>query len=154
MVGTPNYMSPEQALGKDLDHRSDIFSLGVVLYELTTGQLPFTGSNFAEIVDKIVHTQPAAIARLNYDVPAELERITLKCLQKQADRRYQSARELMVDLRTLARDLEHGAVVGESVMDVARKQRGCTREIGRVGGRAVCSGEAKDQRRAAELCRD
>jgi serine/threonine protein kinase len=109
VLGTPSYMSPEQALGQDLDPRTDIFSLGVVLYELTTGQRPFKGANFAEIVDCIVHAQPTAIARLNYDVPHELERITLKCLQKSPDRRYQTARELMVDLRNLARELEHGA---------------------------------------------
>ena len=70
VLGTPRYMSPEQALGKPLDHRSDLFSVGVVLYELTTGQLPFGGSNFAEILNNIVHAQPTAIARLNYDVPA------------------------------------------------------------------------------------
>ena len=108
VLGSPSYMSPEQALGKDLDHRTDIFSLGVVLYELATGQRPFTGSNIAEIVNNIVHAQPAAIARLNYDVPPELERITLKCLQKQADRRYQSARELLVDLKNLRRELDAG----------------------------------------------
>jgi serine/threonine protein kinase len=94
LVGTPGYMSPEQALGKDVDHRTDIFSLGVVLYEMTTGTRPFLGAGFAEIVDKIVHQQPTAIARLNYNVPADLERITLKCLQKLPDRRYQTAREL------------------------------------------------------------
>ena len=116
VLGTPSYMSPEQALGKDLDHRTDIFSMGVVLYQLTTGQLPFTGSNFAEIINKINHAQPPAIARLNYDVPPELERITLKCLQKPPDRRYQSARELMVDLQNLARNLEHGSVAAESAM--------------------------------------
>ena len=116
VVGTPSYMSPEQALGKDLDHRSDLFSLGVVLYELATGQKPFTGATLAEIVNNIVHSQPPAIARLNYNVPPELERITLKCLQKQPDRRYQSARELMVDLRNLARELEHGAVPAEPAM--------------------------------------
>jgi serine/threonine protein kinase len=103
LVGTPGYMSPEQAL---VDHRSDIFSLGVVLYELLTGQRPFTGANFAEVIDKIIHAQPTAIARLNYDVPPELERITLKCLQKQPDRRYQSARELLVDLKNLRRELD------------------------------------------------
>ncbi len=108
VLGTPSFMSPEQALGKEVDHRTDIFSLGVVLYELTTGQRPFKGSSFAETLDKIVHAQPTAIARLNYDVPPELERITLKCLQKLPDRRYQSARELLVDLRNLARELDHG----------------------------------------------
>jgi serine/threonine protein kinase len=108
VLGTPSYMSPEQALGKDLDHRTDIFSVGVVLYELAAGQRPFTGPNAAEIVNKIVNAQPPALARLNHDVPPEFERITLKCLQKQPDRRYQSARELMVDLRNLARALEDG----------------------------------------------
>jgi serine/threonine protein kinase len=107
VLGTPSYMSPEQALGKDVDHRTDIFSVGVLVYELTTGQRPFTGANLGEILDKIVHAQPTAIARLNYDVPPELERITLKCLQKLPDRRFQTARELLVDLRNLARELEH-----------------------------------------------
>jgi serine/threonine protein kinase len=106
VVGTPGYMSPEQALGKTLDHRSDLFSVGVVLYQLITGQKPFTGANFAEIVNNIVHAHPLAIARLNQDVPLEFERITYKCLQKQPDRRYQSARELMVDLENLRRDLD------------------------------------------------
>lgn len=106
LLGTPTYMSPEQALGKDLDHRSDIFSVGVVLYELATVQPPFTGRNLAEMVNKIMHAQPPAIARLNCDVPPELERITLKCLQKQPDRRYQSARDLIVDLKTLRRELD------------------------------------------------
>ncbi len=105
ILGTPRYMSPEQALGKPLDQRSDLFSLGVVLYELTTGQLPFGGANFAEILNNIAHAQPTAIARLNYDVPPELERITLKLLAKHVDRRYQSARDLLVDLKNLQRDL-------------------------------------------------
>ncbi len=116
VLGTPSYMSPEQALGKEIDHRTDIFSLGVVLYKLSTGQLPFTGVSFPEVLNKIVHSQPPAIARLNYDVPPELERITLKCLQKAPDRRYQTARELMVDLQNLARELEHGTVMTESGM--------------------------------------
>ena len=108
VVGTPSYMSPEQALGRPLDHRTDLFSMGVVLYELTTGQLPFKGANFAETLNKIVNAQPTALARLIDDVPPELERITLKCLQKSPDRRYQTARELMVDLKNLARDLDLG----------------------------------------------
>jgi serine/threonine protein kinase len=116
VVGTPSYMSPEQALGKDLDHRSDVFSMGVVLYKLLTGQTPFGGGNLSEIVNNIVHEHPPAIARLNYNVPPELERITLKCLQKSPDRRYQTARELMVDLRNLARDLERGTDATEPAM--------------------------------------
>jgi serine/threonine protein kinase len=76
VLGTPSYMSPEQALAKDLDHRSDLFSVGVVLYELATGRRPFTGSNFAEVVNKIVNTQLPALALLNYDIPLEFERIT------------------------------------------------------------------------------
>jgi serine/threonine protein kinase len=119
VLGTPAYMSPEQALGRDLDHRSDLFSVGVVLYELATGRRPFTGSNFAEIVNKIVNAQPPALARLNYDVPPEFERITLKCLQKQPDRRYQSARELLVDLKNLRRAIDAGLEAGGSPVTTA-----------------------------------
>ncbi len=108
VLGTPAYMSPEQALGREFDHRTDIFSVGVVLYRLITGQLPFAGNTLAETLDKVVHQQPTAIARLNYEVPEELERITLKCLQKSPDRRYQTATDLSVDLQNLARELDSG----------------------------------------------
>ena len=108
VLGTPSYMSPEQALGKEIDHRTDIFSIGVVLFELATGQKPFKGASFAETVDKIVNSSPPALARLNHDITPELERITLKCLHKAPDRRYQAARELMVDLQNLGRALELG----------------------------------------------
>ena len=143
LLGTPSYMSPEQALGKEIDHRTDIFSLGVVLYELSTGQLPFTGSNFGEIVNKIVHAQPAAIARLNYDVPAELERITKKCLQKSADRRYQSARELLVDLKNLARELEfESASLCRPLQEgVGRRSLQETQALASVSGSIPISGE-------------
>lgn len=125
VMGTPSYMSPEQALGKQVDHRTDLFSLGLVLYELVTGQKPFVGATVAETANKILHSQPTAIARLNYNVPVEFERIVLKCLQKSADRRYQSARDLMVDLRNLARSLEHSGTsaefsLGDRVADVTQ----------------------------------
>src|SRR5262249_4444873 len=116
VLGTPSYMSPEQALGKDLDQRSDLFSVGVVLYELATGHKPFIGATLTEVVNKIVQAQPPALARLNQDSPPELERITLKCLQKHPDRRYQSARELMVDLRNLARALDQGDVSSDPAL--------------------------------------
>jgi serine/threonine protein kinase len=101
ILGTPNYMSPEQAWGKEIDARTDIFSLGVIVYQMATGRLPFAGLSLADTLSRITTAQPEAIARFNYDVPVELERITLKCLQKDPERRYQSARELMVDLENL-----------------------------------------------------
>ena len=106
VLGTPRYMSPEQAIGKTVDHRSDLFSLGSVIYCLLTGRPPFSGANLGEVLDNVIHRQPDAIARFNYDVPAELERITLKLLAKDVDRRYQSARDLLVDLKNLEREID------------------------------------------------
>lgn len=112
VIGTVSYMSPEQAMGDPLDHRSDIFSLGVVMYEMLTGRLPFDGETSTEVIDKIIHEEPPAIARLNYNVPPELERITRKCLEKEKDRRYQSAQEMLTDLRNLQRDIDSGPRTG------------------------------------------
>ena len=106
ILGTPNYMSPEQAAGRAVDPRSDLFSLGIVLYELVTGRLPFSGTNFGETLQRIMNAQPEAIARFNYEVPVELERIVRKLLEKDPARRYQSPGDLLVDLRNLRRDLE------------------------------------------------
>lgn len=106
IAGTIAYMSPEQALGKKIDHRTDIFSIGVVFYEMATGHKPFSGSNPTETIDKIVHSQPESIARFNYNVPQELERIIRKCLEKDPERRYQSAADILIDLKNLKRDLD------------------------------------------------
>jgi len=105
VLGTPHYMSPEQAMGRAIDARSDIFSLGVVLYELATGRSPFAGHSLADTLDRILHARPEPISLFNSTINPELERILSKCLEKQADRRYQSARDLQVDLRNLQRDL-------------------------------------------------
>ncbi len=113
VMGTVQYMSPEQALGREVDHRTDIFSVGVTLYEMTTGKLPFSGATETEIIDRIAHAQPDAIARFNYNVPAELERIIRKSLEKDPERRYQSARELHVDLKNLKRASDSSAVTVE-----------------------------------------
>jgi two-component system LytT family response regulator len=103
VLGTVSYMSPEQALGREVDHRSDIFSLGVVLYRMATGRLPFAGATAQETLARILQSQPDAMARLNYELPEELERVVRKCLEKDRERRYASARDLLVDLRNLER---------------------------------------------------
>ncbi|MBI4470830.1 MAG: protein kinase, partial [Acidobacteria bacterium] len=108
VMGTVAYMSPEQALGRATDQRTDLFSLGVVLYEMTTGRLPFSGASTSETIDKIVHAQPEALARFNYTLAPRLEQIIRKCLEKEPDRRYQSARDLSIDLKNLKRDQEAG----------------------------------------------
>ena len=110
VFGTVWYMSPEQALGRALDHRTDIFSLGVVFYEMLAGRLPFEGDGPNETIDKIVHAIPLPTSRYNYSVPAELERITRKCLEKSPDLRYQSMRELVIDLQSFKRDSDSGQI--------------------------------------------
>jgi tetratricopeptide (TPR) repeat protein/TolB-like protein len=102
--GTPAYMSPEQALGKTVDHRSDIFSFGIVLYEMLTEHLPFSGSSTTEVVDAILHADPPPITRYRDRLPPELAQIISKMLEKDPNLRYQSVYEAWVDLRRLRGD--------------------------------------------------
>src|SRR5712672_4415289 len=113
-VGTIAYMSPEQARGEELDGRSDLFSLGAVLYQLITGKHPFPGSTSAVIFDNILHNAPTAPVVLNPNTPAELERILNKLLEKDREIRYQGAAGARPHLKRLQREIDSGRVAASS----------------------------------------
>jgi len=122
-LGTISYMSPEQARGKEVDYRTDIWSLGVVLYELVSGQLPFMGDMDQAVIYSIVNEEPLPITSLRSGIPLELERLIHKCLEKDPDFRYQSTTDLLADLKRMKRDLDKEKVPAPATTIFAQRPR-------------------------------
>jgi hypothetical protein len=136
VMGTASYMSPEQARGLEVDARSDLWSLGIVLYEMVAGRLPFEGATTSDVIATILHREPPSLLLYRSDMPAEVERIVEKALTKEKEERYQLAKELSVDLKRLKQRLEIGAELERSIMP----EEGAGRASGPLGREPALSG--------------
>jgi serine/threonine protein kinase/tetratricopeptide (TPR) repeat protein len=137
VMGTANYMSPEQAKGTHIDERSDLWSLGAVLYEMVTGHVPFAGETPTETISLILQKEPAPLVRYANEVPDELERIAAKALTKDREARYQTAKDMLIDLRNLKRKLEVDAEIDRTVPP---ELRAAVSTGGAPGGLSTASG--------------
>src|ERR1700693_4522550 len=124
VMGTPAYMSPEQVAGRALDHRTDIFSLGIILYEMGTGRRPFEGRSSAELASSILRDTPSTITDVRADLPVDLARIIRRCLEKDPRHRVQTARDVSNEFRDLARQSSHTSAVLEPARSSARSSVG------------------------------
>lgn len=141
VMGTANYMSPEQARGLEVDPRTDIWSLGTVLYEMVAGRLPFEGATKTDVMATILHREPPSLLRFRSDVPPELERIVEKTLTKERDERYQLARDLSVDLKRLKQRVELDVELERGITTPANTGTGAALTAGTGAAPTVSSAE-------------
>src|SRR3989442_726821 len=130
VVGTIDYMSPEQARGREVDARTDLFSVGVVLYEMVAGAKPFVGDTKSDVLAAVLTAEPEPLAKRCPGVPAELNRIVTKALRKNREERYQIAREILVDLKSLRQELEFEAKMGGAEVNVLPTSQATSTRIG------------------------
>jgi eukaryotic-like serine/threonine-protein kinase len=155
VMGTANYMSPEQARGKEVDARTDIWSFGIVLYEMLSGHMPFTGESSSDVIAAILKNEPAPLTSYVPDAPAELQRITKKTLRKERDERYQTARDLLIDLKDLRRELdlesesERFVAASAGLSDSAAASRESTRDASIDPTTEVTSRSQTSERKSA-----
>lgn len=135
VLGTVSYMSPEQARGLPADHRTDIFSLGVVLYEAIAGRVPFEGETVSDVIFSILGKKPPPLTRYSLEVPAELQRIVRKALEKDRDERYQTVKDMLIDLKRLKQQQDLQEELSEA--DPLQWDRGAAAPAGDSGGRAA-----------------
>jgi serine/threonine-protein kinase len=145
VMGTANYMSPEQARGLEVDARSDIWSLGIVLYEMVSGRLPFEGATTSDVIATILHREPPSLLLFRSDMPAELERIVEKALTKKREERYQVIKDLGLDLKRLKQRLEVEAELERSITP----EEGARRASGPLGREPTLSGTTQAAAAAA-----
>ncbi|MGB7926266.1 MAG: protein kinase [Pyrinomonadaceae bacterium] len=127
VIGTVTYMSPEQARGQSIDAQTDIFSLGVVIYEMASGRTPFEGDTASDMIASILKTEPPPLVQYSPDIPDELQRIVERALCKDCGERYQTAKDLLIDLRNLKRELEFEAKLGRSAPSSTGSETKATR---------------------------
>jgi len=139
-VGTAGYMSPEQVQGQEADHRSDIFSLGVLLYELISGELPFKGVHETALMYEIVNVDPAPMSAINQEIDPELDRIVLECLQKEPDERYNSAKDIAKDLKRFKRESSRQRVSRITAARPAMRAAGAGSQVARAGSAVSADG--------------
>ena len=143
IMGTVGYMSPEQAQGRrEVDQRSDIFSFGCILYEAATGRQPFAGETAVDSLHKIIHAQPPPIKEFNAGAPADLQRVVRRCLRKDPEERYQSIKDVAIELRELRREMEGAADIDSSVAPSAQSGMGGTAHVGAQPSSSAVAGRA------------